>query len=506
MPGIFDNSPMDPKTQGILQAAFALMQASGPSRLPVSTGEAIGQAGTAGLKGYEAAEQGQLRDLQAKKLKMELDMQQGLMGDTSAAGGIGELLKDPNKMIQIGTLRAIQGHPAGAAMVNAGEKILQKQNADAQFQTMKSGEGRSGLFGTLAESPYVGGDAKAMQAALDAAKTSDPETWLRHYERLRAAHQSATDKAALADNRTANLPKSEHVIQDRASPTGWSYEDTRTGVRTPGAPPPPSTSSAIPNDVIPPQHKDLHGDDYLQTLPTGRAALLKQIAEGKQSMSAASMRYGNKEVLAQQLAQYDPSYTQARKGVWDDFTKGKSAQNSTAINTVIAHAGTVSELTDALQNKDLRLVNALINRFRTETGKPEINNAETAIQAMGNEMMRVFRQVQASEQETKAWESRFNAAKNSPAQLKGALQTGAKLLEGRIDALKDQFDRGMDNAGREKAGLSKIDFALLSPQSQAALAKLGIVRKDVPLTPDATPAATAQPKRRAYNPATGRIE
>ena len=57
--------------------------------------------------------------------------------------------------------------------------------------------------------------------------------------------------------------------------------------------------------------------------------------------------------------------------------------------------------------------------------------------------MRVFRQVNASEIETKAWEERFSQA-NSPAQIKGALQVGVNLLNGRINAINNRWNRSME--------------------------------------------------------------
>lgn len=46
-------SPMDPRTLGLLQAGFAGLEASGPSRMPVSLGQVIGRAGNAGIHGMQ---------------------------------------------------------------------------------------------------------------------------------------------------------------------------------------------------------------------------------------------------------------------------------------------------------------------------------------------------------------------------------------------------------------------------------------------------------------------
>jgi hypothetical protein len=51
--GLLDFNFDDPKTQGLLSAAAAMMQASGPSRMPISTGQIIGQGLQSGMQGYQ---------------------------------------------------------------------------------------------------------------------------------------------------------------------------------------------------------------------------------------------------------------------------------------------------------------------------------------------------------------------------------------------------------------------------------------------------------------------
>lgn len=525
MAGILDQALLapdgfNPQSQGILKAAFALMAAGGPTRVPTGIGEALGQAGSAGVDAYEQAKKARvteaLQAIQLKKAANDLALQEQLQN----GGALNT--SDPDKLEAIGTRLALAGHPGGAGIINAAEKMRAKRQAEARLGSLKSGpapdpqeleqaadqgtpapQPQKGLFAPYFSSPFVGDQAKALQARLDAeGPSANPDDYLKRLDALATAHRAAQEKENERLFRESMVGKSEHVIQDKNSPTGWSYEDTRSGRRTVGAPPP--NTGAAAGDVIPPQHKDLHGDDYLNTLPTGMGALVKSIAEGKVDISkAASLRYGNREAIQQRVLQYDPTFNQTRSKVYQDFTTGKTAQNVTAMNTVIAHMGTVSELTDALKNNNVQRANALVNRLRTELGKPEINNAQIAIQAMGNELMRVFRQVQASEQETKDWEAKFNAAKGSPTQLKDALKVAGNLLKGRIEAVQDQWDRGVQNDQRAEAGLPKLQFPLLSEKSKQALSRIGIVGKDIPLTTGPT---SGNQRVRKYNPATGALE
>jgi hypothetical protein len=51
------------KNQAMLQAAAALLQAGGPSRQPISLGQALGGALQAGAQGYGQAQQGAIQNL-----------------------------------------------------------------------------------------------------------------------------------------------------------------------------------------------------------------------------------------------------------------------------------------------------------------------------------------------------------------------------------------------------------------------------------------------------------
>jgi hypothetical protein len=113
MAGILDlalASPdgFDPQSQGILKAAFALMAAGAPTRTPTGMGEALGQAGTAGIDAFEKAKQGQAAELQRKlqsaKLASELQMQK----DLEQNGGILNST-DPEKMKAVGMRLAAAG-------------------------------------------------------------------------------------------------------------------------------------------------------------------------------------------------------------------------------------------------------------------------------------------------------------------------------------------------------------------------------------------------------------
>jgi hypothetical protein len=62
-PGILS----DPRQAAMLQAGLSLLQSSGPSKMPVSLGQSIGQAGMQGLNAFQQIQQAQLQEEMRKR-------------------------------------------------------------------------------------------------------------------------------------------------------------------------------------------------------------------------------------------------------------------------------------------------------------------------------------------------------------------------------------------------------------------------------------------------------
>ena len=166
------------------------------------------------------------------------------------------------------------------------------------------------------------------------------------------------------------------------------------------------------------------------------------------------------------VARKDPTFDAtkygARAAARRTFASGPEARNVTALNTVIGHLGTLDEAATALDNQDVRAFNAVTNRLATETGDPRVQNFDTAKQAVAEETMRVFRQVGASEIEAKQWGERITAS-GSPKQLRGVIGTLGKLLESRVEAIGQQYERTVNGTGNP---------AVVDPNNKASLGRL----------------------------------
>lgn len=77
--GLLDSQVMDPKTAALLSAAFAGLQASGPSRMPTSLGQVIGTGGAAGMGAYNQAVQAKILDDYRRAQQAHMQSQDALL-------------------------------------------------------------------------------------------------------------------------------------------------------------------------------------------------------------------------------------------------------------------------------------------------------------------------------------------------------------------------------------------------------------------------------------------
>ena len=264
------------------------------------------------------------------------------------------------------------------------------------------------------------------------------------------------------DGKTVNLI-------DDPNGAGFLDADTRqpvkgvTDVRKVGTNPQLDMGAGLPAGA-----PDVHGTDYLKGLPDNIQPQVKALAEGRMSFpSGFALRSPYWQQMLQAVAQYDPSFDavnyNARAKTRADFTSGTGAKNITSIDTSIGHLGTLLKAADGLDNYRWPAANMLKNLYESATGDPRIVAFNTAKQAVATELTRVFRGTGGSVHDVEEWETNINAA-NSPAQLHKAIETAVDLLHSRIDAVGEQYKRGM--------GTSSDVLDLLTPEAKKTLAAL----------------------------------
>ena len=351
-------------------------------------------------------------------------------------------------------------HPIMEEAYNAYERVL-KQNGGpsnpqaVQLATEASNEVQSKGFADIKKTGK-GGFSNETQFQI-----IPPQTL---YDKL---NKHKEEEARAEKDKTPFMRESEKLAELEAAGKGNTKEakDLRKHIDKLDA---PARTTIILPPGITEANKDMHGEEFLKTVKPDEQATVKAIAEGRETFSSMGYRGADRQRMVKLVNQYDPEYDQgkapAKFAVRRDFTAGPTSKNITSINTAIGHMETLDKLSQALNNKDTQGVNKIVNSVASYFGKPEINNQELATQAVGDELMRTFRQVGASEHEANAWQAKFNSA-NSPEKLRGAVETGADLLSSRIRSVDDQWKRGMETEN----GFPN----LLSPHSKEVMERFG---------------------------------
>lgn len=207
------------------------------------------------------------------------------------------------------------------------------------------------------------------------------------------------------------------------------------------------------------------GDEFLATLDQPTAARVKAIAEGRQPYPATS-RAVDAARIREAVMQYDPTFNSAdynsRLKTRQDFTSGKSAQNLSAFNTAIGHLETLYNSIDGLNNSGWKVYNKIANPIAENTDPKfaaNLQKFQTARTAVADELTRAFRGSGGNVHDIKQWEEAINSA-SSPEALRAAVRQAAELLNSRIQAVGDQYNRGMN--------LTKDPLELLSPKNAKA--------------------------------------
>jgi hypothetical protein len=193
----------------------------------------------------------------------------------------------------------------------------------------------------------------------------------------------------------------------------------------------------------------------------GRTKILNRAAELAAGVDGTDQRQNQLNVKQQQR-------------VLQDFTSGKSASAVRSFNVGISHLDTLGNLADALGNKDTQAVNRIGNYFATQTGNPAPTNFNAAKKIVGDEIVKAIVGAGGGVHDREEAAKVIDAA-NSPAQLKGAINTYKELMVGQLGGLERQYQQGSNRNDFER---------FLSPQAQTLRAQHGGAR---------TPAASSGP-------------
>lgn len=211
----------------------------------------------------------------------------------------------------------------------------------------------------------------------------------------------------------------------------------------------------------------VHGDELLKLLPDDKQGTIKALTEGRMPFpSNAAMQSPYWQGMLSLVSAYDPEFDAvnygSRAATRKDFTSGKASQSVNALNTVMGHIDELMNASDALDNTSYPWLNSAKNYLKDKAGDTKqqtaIKNFNIARQAVVDEVERAYRGTGGSEAGIEEWKKSLSTA-DSPEALHAASKQLLHLLGSKLDALGDQYSKGM--------GTSKTGLELLSPKAQA---------------------------------------
>ena len=203
--------------------------------------------------------------------------------------------------------------------------------------------------------------------------------------------------------------------------------------------------------------------------------LAKSIAEYKTAInSVASLRGNRREAIMNRVLELNPQFdmTQyaSRQKIRTGFTSGKESANIRSLNTIAQHTDKLQEMGDALKNGDVTSVNAIANFFsKNLAGNPNVTNFNAAANAVASEAVTVFKNTGATDQEIEHVRDVVNSS-SSPEQITGFIQTILDLVNGRIAALKNQWEAGMGEPA---------SFKMMDDKTREIMGRYGLQPSDI---------------------------
>jgi hypothetical protein len=238
----------------------------------------------------------------------------------------------------------------------------------------------------------------------------------------------------------------------------------------------------------------LTGPDFLAKLRPADAATVKALASGRMAFpSGAALKSPYWQNMLNSVAHYDPEFDainyQSRASTRKDFTSGKSSQNIKALNTALGHVGQLYDQIGGTASHGgfplATTVNAIQNAYERSAGDSGVTKYDQTAGAVSSELTQVFRGSGGAEADVKRYLGELSS-NASEEQKKEAIKNIAGLLNSRLQAIGDQYQKGM--------GTSAEPLKILDDHAQQVLGNImGTGGPSGGGTPPAAPPPTAPP-------------
>ena len=207
---------------------------------------------------------------------------------------------------------------------------------------------------------------------------------------------------------------------------------------------------------------NLHGDEFLETLPAGYANQIRAIAEGREVIPKG---IGTDEIR-RAVNTYDPNFKSERFDLRKDFAKtapsSLGGQWSSAA-AGLAHALTAKEIAPSLNNSNIKLWNQFKRGALSYINDPAASAFNESITHLQEEVGKYFSGKSSTDASVRHAMERLNAS-STPDEVDSNLRTVVELLQGRYEAQKDKWQRTFGDAPVEND-----DVLRWSPRAEEAI-------------------------------------
>jgi hypothetical protein len=237
-------------------------------------------------------------------------------------------------------------------------------------------------------------------------------------------------------------------------------------------------SAAIPTSMTPSEKANLglgyarlaeekRRNDAMEGDPAQIESIAQLIAAGKMPPPSgfAAARPVSQAIMAR-VSQINPDYSaidyNTGKKAEADFATGKNGNTVRSLNVAISHLDTLGNLADALKNGNIQVFNKASQAIAQQTGNPVPTNFDAAKKIVADEIVKAIVGTGGGVADREQAVQTINRA-NSPAQLRGVINTYTTLMGGQLHGLQQQYE----------TNTKRKDFnRFLSPETQRLLAPL----------------------------------
>lgn len=499
----------NPVNRALLAAGASALENSGPSLRPVSTNQILGRMIGAGVNAYDSGvdlqQQQTLGGLKLRGLQQEqdqkqamLDMQNRIRQRSTQAQDITGKPITPMQMAQMDGSSSqpaqqpfASAFPGGPMSPKIGGPDWMQAYQSSQPQPMTQPQGMPGASAS-ANSPFPQVDTDSLNQRVAA-----------HLARQAQIHIEEGDIDGgnkLYEQATKYLPE-VNKIEAAQDPSGKpisviTFKDGTQRVSQFGPKPEIHFADDGQNTAIPInaytglamgkglkrqatpgellnnqyQNANLNFQRSKEAAPdvdpVQVETLAQMVAKGQMKPpTGAALRSPLWGAVMARVGQSNPEYNDQDYGTTTkalkDFATGKQGNSVRSFNVLLSHLNTLGQLSDALGNGNAQAFNQLGNALARQTGGAAPTNFEAVKHIVGDEVVKAVTGGAGALGDREAIAKTINAA-NSPAQLRGVINSIKDLAVGQLGGLEQQY----------QTSTRRNDFSrFLSPEAQALYGK-----------------------------------